>query len=160
MTEVTYVGHELTKDGLKPDPSKIEAIQKMSRPSDVKGVQRVVGLGNYLTRFLENLADICEPLRQLTLKDAEWHWSEEHENAFQRIKQAATQAPILRYFNPADETVLQCNASDTGLGATLPQNGQPVAYAYRSLTDTERNYAQIEKELLAIVFGAEKFNRK
>ena len=99
MTEVPYVGHVLTKDGLKPDPSKIEAIQKMSRPSDVKGVQRVVGLANYLTRFLENLADICEPLRQLTRKDAEWHWSDEHENAFQRIKQAATQAPVLRYLS-------------------------------------------------------------
>ena len=64
MTEVPYVGHVLTKDGLKLDPSKIKAIQKMSRPSDVKGVQRVVGLANYLTCFLENLADICEPLRQ------------------------------------------------------------------------------------------------
>ena len=157
---IHYVGHELTKDGLKPDPSKIEAIQKMSRPSDVKCVQRVVGLANYLTRVLENLADICEHLRQLTCKDAEWHWSKEHENAFQRIKQAATQAPILRYFNPADETLLQCNDSDTGLGATLLQNGQPVAYTSRSLTDTERNYAQIGKELLAIVFGAEKFNQQ
>ena len=159
MSEVPYVGHVLTKDGLKPDPSKIEAIQKMSRPSDVKGVQRIVGLANYLTRFLENLADICEPLRQLTRKDAEWHWNEEHENAFLRIKQVATQAPVLRYFNPAENTVLQCDASDTGLGATLLQNGQPVAYASRSLTDTERNYAQIEKELLAIVFAAEKFNQ-
>ena len=159
MSEVPYVGHLLTKDGLKPDPSKIEAIQKMSRPSDVKGVQRIVGLANYLTRFLENLADICEPLRQLTRKDSEWHWNEEHENAFLRIKQAATQAPVLRYFNPAEDTVLQCDASDTGLGATLLQNGQPVAYASRSLTDTERNYAQIEKELLAIVFGTEKFNQ-
>ena len=106
MTEVPYVGHVLTKDGLKPDPSKIEVIQEMSRPSDVNGVKRIVGLANYLTRFLENLADICEPFRQLTRKDAEWHWSEEHENAFQRIRQAATQAPILRYFNPAEETVL------------------------------------------------------
>ena len=66
---------------------------------------------------------------------------------------------MLRYFDPAQETVLQCDASDTGLGATLLQNGQSVAYASRSLTDNERNYAQIEKELLAIVFGAEKFNQ-
>ena len=94
----------------------------------MKGVQGIVGLANYLTRFLENLADICEPLRQLTRKDAEWRWGKEHENAFQRIKQAATQAPVLRYFNPAEETVLQCDASDTGLGATLLQNGQPASY--------------------------------
>ena len=159
MSEVPYVGHLLTKDGLKLDPSKIEAIQKMSRPSDVKGVQRIVGLANYLTRFLEKLADICEPLRQLSRKDSEWHWNEEHENAFLRIKQVATQAPVLRYFNPAEDTVLQCDASDTGLGVRLLQNGLPVVYASRSLTDTELNYAQTEKELLAIVFGAERFNQ-
>lgn len=159
MTEIPYVGHVLTRDGLKPDPSKIDAIKDMSRPTDVKGVQRLVGLANYLTRFLKKLADICEPLRQLTRKDAEWHWSDVHESAFKKIKEAASQAPVLRYFDPAKATVLQCDASDTGLGATLLQNGQPVAYASRSLTDTERNYAQIEKELLAIVFGAEKFNQ-
>ena len=159
MTEIPYVGHVLTRDGVKSDPSKIDAIQNMSRPTDVKGVQRLVGLANYLARFLEKLADIFEPLRQLTHKDTDWHWSEVHENAFTRIKEAATQAPVLRYFDPAQKTVLQCDASDTGLGATLLQNGQPVAYASRSLTDTERNYAQIEKELLAIVFGAEKFNQ-
>ena len=91
MSEVPYVSHLLMKDGLKPDPSKIEAIQKMSRPSNVKGVQGIVGLANYLTRLL---ADICEPLWQLTHKDSEWHWNEEQENAFLRIKQVATQAPV------------------------------------------------------------------
>ena len=114
-------------------------------------MQRLVGLANCLTRFLEKLAEICEPLRQLARKDVEWQWSNVHESVFKKIKEAATQAHVLRYFDPTKETVLQCDASDTGLGATLLQNGQPVAYASRSLTDTERNYAQIEKELLAIV---------
>ena len=62
MTEIPYIGHVLTRDGLKPDPFKIDAIKDMSRPIDVKGVQRLVGLANYLTRFLEKLVDICEPL--------------------------------------------------------------------------------------------------
>ena len=66
---------------------------------------------------------------------------------------------MLRYFDPSAETTLQCDATDTDLGATLVQHGQPVAYASRSLSNTERNYAPIEKELLAIVFGAEKFNQ-
>ena len=82
-----------------------------------------------------------------------------HEDAFAKIKEAITKAPVLRYFCSSAETVLQCDASDTNLEATLMQNGQPVAYASRSLTKTERNYAQIEKELLAIVFGTEKFNQ-
>ena len=117
----------------------------MPRPTDVKGVQRLIGLVNYLTRLLDKLADICEPLRQLTRKDTEWQWNEVHEDAFTKIKEAITGAPVLRYFDPSAETTLQCDASDTGLGATLIQNGQPVAYASRSLSNTERNYAQIEK---------------
>ena len=117
MTEIPYVGHVLTREGLKPDPSKIDAIKEMSRPTDVKGVQWLVGLANYLTRFLEKLqlADICEPLRELTRKDADWHWSNVHESAFKKIKEAASQAPVLRHFDPTKETVLQCDASDTGL---------------------------------------------
>ena len=66
-------------------------------------------------------------------------------------------APVLKFYDPSEEAVLQCDASQHGLGAYLMQNGQPVAYASRSLTDTESNYAQIEKELFAIVFGVEKF---
>ena len=66
-------------------------------------------------------------------------------------------APVLKYFDPSVEAVLQCDASQHGLGACLMQNGQPVAYASRSLTETECNYVQMEKELLAIVFGVEKF---
>ena len=159
LTEIPYIGHLLTQNGLKPDPSKVEAILNMSKPTDLKAVQRLVGLVNYLTKFLKKLADICEPLRQLTRKEMEWEWTEVHDVAFEKIKEAVTTAPVLRYFDPNEETVLQCDASDTGLGASLMQKGQPVAYASRSLIDTERNYAQIEKELLAIVFGTEKFNQ-
>ena len=64
----------------------------------------------------------------------------------------------MQYFNSEDETTLQCDATDTDLGATLMQKGQPVAFASRAVTPTERNYAQIEKDILAIVFGMEKFN--
>lgn len=158
-TEVSYMGHVLTKEGLRPDPAKVEAIRDMSTPTDVTAVQRLVGMVNYLTQFLKHLADLCEPLRQLTRQDVEWQWTDSHDEAFRKIKQAVSNTPVLRYFNPREETVLQCDASSTGLGATLMQQGQPVAYASRSLTDTERNYAQIEKELLAIVFATEKFNQ-
>ena len=93
----------------------------MSKPTDVKAVQRLVGLGNYLTKFLKKLADICEPLRQLTRKEMEWQWTEVHDEAFAKIKEAVTAVPVLRYFDPAEETVLQCDASGTGLGATIMQ---------------------------------------
>ena len=114
VSEVPCVGHLLTIDGLKPDPSKTEAIQNMSWPIQ------------------------CERCSMAG-------WSEAHKNAFKRIKQATTQAPVLRYLNPAQETVLQCNTSTTGLGPTLLQNGQPTG-----ICTPERNYTQIEKELLAM----------
>ena len=152
------MGHLLTQQGVKPDPSKVEAILKMDKPEDVKGVQRLVGVVNYLAKFLPNLADVCKPLRDLTCKDIEWNWSHEHDAAFNALKEAVTTTPVLKYFNPAQEVTLQCDASQTGLGAVIMQEGQPVAYASRALTVTEQNYAQIEKELLAIVFGMERFH--
>ena len=159
LTEVPYIRHLLTKNGLKPDPSKVEAILKMNKPEDVKGVQRLVGLVNYLAKFLPNLTHICQPLRQLTCNGVAWNWEHEHDTAFKRIQDAITSAPVLKYFDPAEETHLQCDASETGLGASLIQNGQQVACASRALTSTEQNNAQIEKELLSIVFGVEKFHQ-
>ena len=70
-----------------------------------------------------------------------------------------TTAPVLKYYDVASETTIQCDASESGLGATLLQNGQPVAFASRSLSTAERNYAQIEKECLAIVFACSRFNQ-
>ena len=119
----------------------------------------MVGFVNYLARFLRQLTDIVEPLRQLTRPDIEWRWTSVHDEAFDKMKEAVAKAPVLRYFNPSEETTVQCDASSTGLGAALMQRGQPVMFASRALTDTERNYAQIEKELLAIVFGMERFHQ-
>ncbi|XP_052785334.1 uncharacterized protein K02A2.6-like [Mya arenaria] len=158
-TEMPFIGHLLTENGVKPDSAKVEAIMKMQKPSDKKAVQRLLGVVNYLTKFLGNLSDICEPIRTLTHKDAIWNWTHEHDEAFKNIKTAVCNVPVLRYFDSRLNTVLQCDASETGLGATLMQEGQPVAYASRALTSTEQNYAQIEKELLAVVFGFEKFHQ-
>ena len=94
-TETPFIGHVLTSEGIKPDPGKIEAVLKMERPSDVAGVRRLVGLVNYLSKFLSKLSELCEPLRRLTHKGVEWSWSIEQEKAFESVKQAVTSAPIL-----------------------------------------------------------------
>ncbi|KAK3706239.1 hypothetical protein QZH41_000395, partial [Actinostola sp. cb2023] len=88
-----------------------------------------------------------------------FQWSPQVQGqCFNELKELLTTAPLLKYFDPKDEIELQCDASEKGLGAAcLMQRGQPVAYASRSLTQTEQQYAQIEKEMLAIVFGAQKF---
>ena len=130
---------------------------EMTKPTDVAGVQRLIGFVNYLNKFLPHLSDVCEPLRKLMAKDAEWHWTDHQDQAFQRIPQRATKAPILKHYGPTEELTLQSDASQTGLGAVLTQNGQP--HASRALSDTETRYAQIEKELLSVVFGLEKFHQ-
>uniref|UniRef100_A0AAR2JIE4 ribonuclease H n=1 Tax=Pygocentrus nattereri TaxID=42514 RepID=A0AAR2JIE4_PYGNA len=157
--EVPYIGHLLTSEGLKIDPEKVRAVTEMPRPTDVKAVQRLVGMVNYLSKFYAHLSDDCEILRQLTHKDSVWDWAPMHEKAFVRLKTNIAKTPVLRYYSPKEELTLQCDTSEAGLGAALTQNGQPVAFTSRALSSTERGYAPIEKECLAIVFGMEKFHQ-
>lgn len=100
---------------------------------------------NYLSKFYEHLSEDCEILRQLTHKENLWEWTDVQENAFKRLKMKITQVPVLKYYSPEEELTLQCDASETGLGAALTQNGEPVAYGSRAMTMTEKVYAQIEK---------------
>ena len=165
LSEVPFIGHLLTSTGVKPDPEKVRAVQEMPVPDGrtsaekVKAVQRFLGFVNYLVKFVPHLADECEPLRRLTDKDADWVWEKHHQDAFNRVKQLVADYPVLCYYDVNLPVTSQCDSSETGLGAALHQGGQPVAFASRTLTSTERGYAQIEKECLAIVFACERFNQ-
>ena len=159
LDQVTYMGQLFTSEGLKPDPMKVEAIASMPRPDDKRAVQRLLGCVNYLSRFMPQLSKVSEPLRKLTEKNVMFTWDSSQEEAFQAIKSMISSAPLLKYYDVASETTIQCDASESGLGATLLQEGQPVAFASRSLSTVERQYAQIEKECLAIVFACSRFNQ-
>lgn len=157
--QVAFMGHVITADGLRPDPEKVSAIVGMPSPTDKQAVQRLLGMVNYVQKFAPHLSEVTKPLRDLIKNDTEFLWDKHvHGKAFDETKKILSNAPILQYFNPEVQPVLQCDASQNGLGACLMQNGHPLAYASRSLTPTESNYAQIEKEMLAIVYGMEKFN--
>uniref|UniRef100_A0A803JCG3 Gypsy retrotransposon integrase-like protein 1 n=1 Tax=Xenopus tropicalis TaxID=8364 RepID=A0A803JCG3_XENTR len=156
---VPYMGHLLTAEGLRPDPDKVKAILEMPNPENVQAVQRMLGFVNYLSKFLPHLSDVCEPLRRLTDKDSVWVWQSSHDKSMEQIKKLVTAQPVLRYYDVNEEVTVQCDASEKGLGATLMQQGQPVAFASRTLSPTEQRYAQIEKECLAIVFGCQKFDQ-
>ena len=156
--EVTYMGHIVSSEGLGADPNKLKAINDMPAPTDKQGVQRILGMVNYLQKFAPDLADLAKPLRDLVKKENEFVWEQEvHGKCLEKVKNVLTKAPVLKFFDSQKRTVLQCDASLGGLGACLLQDGHPVAYASRALTATEINYAQIEKELLSIVFGVERF---
>ena len=157
--EVPYIGHVLTPDGLKPDPSKVKAIVAMPTPSGKKALQGLLGMTTYLAKFLPSLSDVTEPLRRLLDKDVQWHWNETQEKSWKQVKQLITREPVLKYFDRSKEVTLQCDASESGLGAVILQEGQPIAFSSRALTSTERNYAQIEKEPLSIVHGCTRFDQ-
>ena len=159
MTEVPFIRHIATDKGLRVDPAKVRAISEMPAPTDKAGVQRLLGLAQYLSKFLPRLLDITKPMRELTQNDVQWTWGTAQEASLEALKKAVVSTPVLRYYNLQEEVTLQCDASQFGLGAALLQNGQPVAYASRALTDAETRYAQIEKELLAIVFACERFEQ-
>ena len=132
------MGHMITTEGGQADQSKVEAILNMPTPTDVQ--------------FLPNLASDLQPIRELTRKNVDWNWSGECEEAFIKVKKI-TEGPLLIYFNPDKELVLQVDSSKDGLVAALLQDGKPIEYASRALTSAEKNWAQIEKETLAVVFG-------
>ncbi|KAK3882515.1 hypothetical protein Pcinc_013114 [Petrolisthes cinctipes] len=159
VPEVSYMGHRLTPQGMEPDPNKISGIVNMPAPGDLTHLRGFLCTVNFLARYLPKLATVSEPLRQLLKKNVPYVWSDAHEKSFNVVKELVTCAPILRYYDPRIDVVLQCDASQYGLGAALIQDGKPVAYASRAMTSTEKNYAQIEKELLAIVFATQRFDQ-
>ena len=158
VQEVKYVGHILSHEGLKPDPEKTRAITDMPVPTDSQSLHRYLGMITYLAKFIPRLSEIATPLRQLIKRDSVWHWDKQHQKAFEAINDAISNPPLLKYYDPSKPLKLSCDASKSGLGAALLQDDIPIAYASKALTPTQSNYAQIEKELLAILFGCQKFD--
>ena len=100
----------------------------------------------------------CSTVRHLLQKDVQWSWGQAENEAFESLKTAISSTPVLKFFNPKEPVSLSVDASSKGLAAVILQNNQPVAYSSKALTKTQKNYAQIEKEMLAIVFGCERFH--
>ncbi len=129
----------------------------MTKPTDVKSIQRFIGFVTYLSRFLPDLSDHLELLRRLIKTNQVW--TESHDKVFESVKRLVTSSPVLAYYNPEEDLVIQCDSSGTGVGAALLQNDQPIAYASRTLADVETRYAPIEKEMLAVVYSLERFHQ-
>ncbi len=153
VTSVSYVGHLVTADAIKLDPDKTTAVRQM--PKDKQALQRILGMTNYLSKFIPHYSDVTGPLHELLKQDAEWSWHELQDSAFQKLKDAVSSLPVLQYFDVTKPVVLSADASQHGLGTVCPQQGTPVAFASHALTPTESRYAQIEKEMLALVIATE-----
>ena len=136
--EVKFMGHVISKDGWKPDPDKVAAIKNMPKPKSMPEVHTLLGFVNYLSKFLPKLSEVSAPLRELTTNQAKFTWARQHDEAFATIKQLVIQHPVLKFYNIEEEVTIQTDASEKGLGADLLQNGQPVAFASRTLSPTEQ----------------------
>lgn len=143
--EVSYIRYLLTSDGLKIDPYTVQGITHVPKPTDIKGVQKLTVI--YLLNFV-HIFQTSARFSDIWLSE-----QEEQEEAFCKIKETIVNAAVLKYYNPDEELTIQCDASDTGLGAAHTKRGEPVAFASRALTHTERCYERLEKEFLAILFS-------
>ena len=157
---IMFFGGVFSAEGYSPDLEKIQDISKMTPPQMKQELQSLIGAVNYLQTFVPHLSLNTEPLQALLKKENCFAWDKNTNTCFQKIKSQLQKALLrpLRYYGWSKPVTLQCDASLKGLGACIIQDRQPIAFASKSLMDTETHYANIERELLAIVYGCEKFH--
>ena len=154
---VSFFGNTYSREGISPDPAKISDVQSMNSPETKGDLQRFLGLLTYLGMFIPNLSTRAAPLRDLLKDNTPFKWEEDHEHTFQALKMSITPRSIT-YYDVNKPLELEVDASMKGLGACLTQNGKPVAFASKTLTPTQSNYSNIEREMLAVVQGVERFH--
>lgn len=161
-SEVTFLGHVISKHGVKPTEDKITDISNFRRPNNVDELRSFLGLINYIGRFIPNLSSVAEPLYFLLRKENTFLWESKQEEAFQSLKNSIRKAKYLSYFDVNEETYVVADASPVGLGAVLLQGKSDhkkiIAFASKTLTSVEKRYSQTEKEALSLVWAVEKFH--
>jgi hypothetical protein len=161
--QTPFLGHIASREGLKPDPQKIEAIQRLRRPCSKKQVRSLLGLASYYRQFVSGFASIASPLYKLLRKDAPKgvEWTDDCEWAFQTLKDSLTSPPVLAFPDFEKHFVIETDASSTGLGAVLLQETdlgrQPIAYASRTCSAQEKNYSATEIECLGVIYALQQF---
>ena len=163
LPEVTYLGHQIDKNGLHPTEEKTKAILEAPTPKNTTELRAFLGLINYYGKFLPNLSMVLIPLYKLLKNNTSWKWSTEQAKAFQDAKNLLKSPRVLIHYDSSRPLMLTCDASPYGVGAVLAHimddnTERPIAFASRTLSKPETNYAHLEKEALAIIFGIQKFH--
>ncbi|KAL2104369.1 hypothetical protein ACEWY4_001237 [Coilia grayii] len=153
--KLMFLGHIVSARGIEADPGKIKAIMEMPTPKDAAEVKRLVGMVNYVGKFSPRIAQLTQPLRDLLKTDTDWVWGSAQQRAFDELRKELSSPTVLAQYCLQRETIVAADASSFGLGGVLSQKQllgewRPVAFISRSMTDTERRYAQIEKEALGV----------
>ena len=116
----------------------MSAITAMPAPTNKKQMQSFICMINYLSKFSPRLSKLAEPIRELSMDKIPFNWGSEHQGDFQQMKQEISSTPVLAYYNPKKQTMLQTDASIKGLGACLLQEKKPVYFASKMLTESPK----------------------
>ena len=162
--QLEFCGYQIDSQGLHKTPDKIQAMLEAPRPTSVTQLRSFLGIISYYHRFLPNLSTVLAPLHELLKAHTQWKWTGDCEKAFEEVKKLVASDTVLIHFDPQLPISVACDASAYGLGAVLSQTTKsgeerPVAFASRTLTQTEKGYSQIDKEALALVWGIRKFHQ-
>ena len=162
VQETDYLGFVISTEGVKMDPKKIQTVQEWPKPNTVKDVQSFLGFANYYRKFIKEYSKITAPLTEITKKEVGFRWNQEHQDAFDRIKQIFLEAPVLAMYDPRKKTRVETDASDYALGCILTQQGEdgkwrPVFYHSRKFSGAELNYDVHDKELLGVIDAFEQW---
>jgi transposase InsO family protein len=165
--EVKFLGHIISHKQIKMNPESVDKILQWQRPKNgvngVKAIRGFLGMAGWYRKFIKDFSHIAKPLYDLTKKNVKWEWTDKCEKAFITIRNAITKYPVLRAADPNKDYILETDASDEALSATIMQydddgNLHPIAYASKTLNDAQKNYTVTDREALAIVWGLEHFN--
>lgn len=143
---ISYLGHVVSKDGISPDPSKIEAVQQWPTPQNIKDLRSFLGLSGYYRKFVRNYALLARPLTDLLKKGTPFVWTTVDQGAFEALKSALVSAPVLALPDFNKPFQIQTDACDSGVGAVLLQDGHPLAFVSKALGPRTRALSTYEKE--------------
>ncbi|KRX44072.1 Transposon Tf2-9 polyprotein [Trichinella murrelli] len=150
LRRIEFLGFDIDASGIHPSKQKVAAIHNTPQPRNKKELQTFLGLLNFYHSFLRNKATVAEPIHWLLDKETKWKWTKKHKKAFNKTKQLLSSDCVLTHYDVKNRAVL-CHQMPNGKEA-------PIAFYSRTLTSTERNYAQIDKEALAIIASVKKFH--
>ena len=156
--QMSFLGVEVSADGFEMEKSKVETVQEWKVLGTVRGVREFMGFCNFYQRFIKDFSEIAQPLHDLTKLGQKWEWTEKEDNAFELLKEAISQSPVLIHADPTKRFQMETDASDFAYGAVLSQKGSdqkfhPIAFYSKSMNPAERNYGISDKEALPIVKG-------
>ena len=160
-TDVVFLGHKVDATGLHPIGATLTGIKNARIPTCVTELRSFIGMVNHYARFIKGLSSKLNPLHKLLCSGVKWFWGEQQKKAFNNIKELLSSPPIVIHYDANKPLVLTTDASEYGIGAVLSHvstdgTDQPIACYSRTLSKAEKNYSQLDKEGLAVIFGLKK----